>query len=72
MYIKKSFKIDQKFMVFFTLNFIIGMAFIGLILLVKNEEINFKIFSIVAIILSLVSLITSMFIETHYAPLLIA
>jgi hypothetical protein len=59
-------------MVFFTLNFISGMAVIGLILLLKTGEINFKYFSLAAGILGLLSLGSCMIFKEHYAPLLIS
>lgn len=48
------------------------MALIGLILLVKSEEINFKYFSLITGTLGLISLGVSYFIKTHYFPLLIS
>ena len=57
-------------MVFFTLNFIMGMALIGLILLLKTDDFNFKLFSISAGTLGLLSLLITIYLKTHYAPLL--
>ncbi len=48
------------------------MAVVGLILLVRTDEIQFKYFSITTIILGLVSLIVSFIYKTHYAPLLVS
>jgi hypothetical protein len=59
-------------MVFFTLNFIFGMAVVGLILLVKTEEIKFKYFSVATIFLGIVSQVAAAVFKSHYAPLLVS
>lgn len=59
-------------MVYFTLNFILGMAIIGLILLMKTEDLNFRLFSIVTGVMSLLSLLITYNLKTHSAPLLVS
>jgi hypothetical protein len=49
-------------MVYFTLNFILGMAFVGLILLLKSSNLKFKVISVFTGLISLCFLVVSYYI----------